>query len=334
MPVWTNIGPTTVYLFDTAYQVTDVLYIEKNNAYKTYVNLDPRIGLKYSIDSTSSLKFSYGMYHQHIQLLSNSISPFSSFEIWLPAGTNIKPQRADHLALGYLKFFRKAGIEFSTEAYLKFMKHQIEYEPHANLLLNPLIEGELRFGKARSYGIEFFLRRAQGRLTGWISYTWSRCLQVFDDLNNGKEYPAFYDRPHDFSVVLSYFLSPRLNFSANWVYYTGSAITTPVGFYDYKGNTVPLYGDKNNDRLPDYHRLDIALDWRLNKMERKYQHNLTFSIYNFYNRKNPVSINFNKIETREGKFVVPANVFGTSEIMITQGYLLGIMPSITYEFRL
>lgn len=334
MPVWTNIGPTTVYLFDSAYHVTDVLEIQKNESYKTFVNLDPRISLTYRIDTASSLKLSYGIYHQHIQLLSNSISPFSSFEIWLPAGTNIRPQRADQAALGYSRFLSRAGIELSAEAFYKLMQHQIEYEPHASLLLNPLIEGELRFGKARSYGIELFIRRTRGRLSGRISYSWSRALQTFDAINGGKEYPAFYDRPHDVSIVLSYQLSQRLLFSTNWVYYTGSAITTPIGFYDYNGNTVPLYGDKNNDRLPDYHRLDVALDWRLNKKERKYQHNLTFSIYNFYNRRNPVSINFNKIETKDGKFVVPANIFGTSDIVTTQRYLLGIMPSITYEFRL
>jgi len=97
---------------------------------------------------------------------------------------------------------------------------------------------------------------------------------------------------------------------------------------------VPLYGDKNNDRLPDYHRLDVALNWQLNKPEKKYQHSLTFAIYNFYNQENPVSINFNKVETRDGKFVVPANLFGTSEIISTQKYLMGILPSITYKFRI
>jgi hypothetical protein len=334
MPIWTNTGPTTVYLFDTNYQVKDVIHVQKGEAYKTFVNLDPRISLKYMLDSTSSLKFSYGIYHQYIQLLSNSISPFSSFEIWLPSGTNIKPQRAGQFALGYFKFFKKAALEFSLEGYYKLMQNQIDYEPHASLLLNPLIEGELRFGTARSYGIEFLLRRSKGRLSGWISYTWSRVFRQIDGVNSNKEYPAFYDRPHDFSIVLSYHLTTRVNLSANWVYYTGSAITTPIGFYEYNSNTIPLYGEKNNDRLPNYHRLDIAINWRLNKIEQKFQHSLTFAIYNLYNRKNPVSINFNKIETKEGKYVVPANVFGAGDIVTTQRYLLGIMPSITYKFRL
>ena len=238
------------------------------------------------------------------------------------------------MAVGLNKFCERSKLEFVTEAYYKWMFNQIDYEPHASLLLNPLIEGELRFGNAKAYGIEFSLRRTEGRLTGWISYTYSRVLKKIDGMNEGKEFPAYYDRPNDFSIYLSWHLSKRVNFSANWTWYTGSAITTPIGFYDFNGNTVPLYGEKNNDRLPDYHRLDLALAWMLNKPGNQFQHSLNFAIYNFYNRHNPVSINFNKVETKEGKFVVPANLYGTSEIMTTQKYLLGIMPSITYKFKI
>ncbi len=334
LPVWTNVGPTTVYSFDTNYKVTDTLIIQGKDSYITYVNFDPRVSIKYQLTRSSSVKISYGIYHQYLQLLSNSISPFSSFEIWLPSGTNIKPQRADQVALGYIKFFNKLNLELNAEAYYKYMSNQIDYESHANLLLNPLIEGELRFGNAWSYGIELLLKRTKGKLSGWISYTYSRIFKKINDINNNKKFPAFYDRPNDFSIYLSYLISDRFNVSANWIYYTGSAITTPISFYEYNGYTVPLYGDKNNDRLPDYHRLDLALSYRLNKRERNFRHSISFAIYNVYNRINPVSINFNKVETKNGNFVVPANLFGTNEIVITEKYLLGFMPSITYKFKI
>jgi hypothetical protein len=334
LPVWSNKGPSTIYQYDTHYRVTDTLTFADGEKYSTFINLDPRISAKYMADSTLSLKCSYGIYHQYIQLISNSISPFSSFEVWLPSGPNIKPQRADLLAIGLNKLFSKIKLDLITEIYYKWMKNQIDYEPHASLLLNPLLEGELRFGTARSYGFELMVRRTQGRLSGWISYTWSRTWQSIKGINQGNEFPAFYDRPHDFAIFISYHLSKRVNVSVNWIYYTGSAITTPVGFYEYNGYTLPLYDDKNNDRLPDYHRLDLALNWQLNKTEKKFQHNLTFAIYNFYNRHNPVSVNFNKIETKEGKYVVPANLYGTDEIMTTQRYLLGIFPSVTYKFKI
>ena len=334
LPVWSNTGPAIVYQFDTSYRVTDTLVFQEGEAIKSYINLDPRFSIKYRFAQNASLKLSYGIYHQYLHLISNSISPFTSFEIWMPSGENIKPQRANQLALGITQFIEKSSLEFTTEFYYKKLHHQIDYEPHANLLLNPLLEGELRFGEGRSYGWEFSFRRTRGRLTGWISYTLSRTLKKIGEVNDGKEFPAYYDRPHDFSIFLSYHLSKRVNVSANWTYYTGSAITTPIGFYEYNGSTVPLYGEKNNDRLPDYHRLDVALAWMLNKPGKSFQHSLNFAIYNLYNRHNPVSINFNKVETKEGKFVVPANLYGTSEIMTTQKYLLGIMPSITYKFKL
>ncbi|MEZ5082727.1 MAG: TonB-dependent receptor [Bacteroidales bacterium] len=180
MPVWNSTGPTTIYQFDTEYNVTDTLEYAENESVKTFVNLDPRISLKYKLGQTASLKFSYGIYHQYIHLISNSISPFTSFEIWLPSGPNIKPQRADQVALGLYKLFEKTNLELISEVYYKMMYNQIDYESHANLLLNPLIEGELRFGTGRSYGFEFMLRKTKGRLTGWVSYTYSRILNEIE----------------------------------------------------------------------------------------------------------------------------------------------------------
>jgi hypothetical protein len=334
MPVWTNTGPTTVYSFDTNYQVRVTIVISGKESYITFVNLDPRISLKYRMSPGASLMLSYGIYHQYIQMLSNSIGPFSSFEVWMPAGANIKPQRADQVAIGFEKLFSKLNLKFSSEAYYKYMQHQIEYESHANLLLNPLIEGELRYGDAWSYGIEFFLKKTKGRLSGWLSYTYSRTFKQIKDVNNGKEFPAFYDRPHDFSVNLSYQLTERFKMSANWIYYTGSAITTPIAFYNYNGSSVPVYGDKHNDRLPDYHRLDFSMEFRLNKRRRHFMHSLGFALFNVYNRHNPVWYNTDKVETKNGKFVVPANLFGAREYTTTQFYLMGAVPSLTYKLRL
>ena len=334
MPLWNNIGPTTLYQFDSSYQVSDTIIFQKGERVKSFVRLDPRISIKYQLSNTTSLKASWGIYHQFLNLITNSISPFSSFEIWMPANSNLRPQEASQVALGMVSVFPEKHWELTQELYYKKMKNQLDYEPHASLLLNPLIEGELRFGNAQSYGYEFLLRRTRGRLTGWISYTWSRSLKTIQDVNNNEQFPTYYDRPHDLSVFISWHVSQKINFSANWIYYTGSAITTPTGFYSYNGYTVPLYAEKNNDRLPDYHRLDVAIAWQLNKPERKYQHSLSLAIYNLYNRHNAISINFNKMRTKNGNYVVPANLYGTPHIFTTQKYLLGIMPSITYKFKI
>ncbi|MFN2394585.1 MAG: carboxypeptidase-like regulatory domain-containing protein [Bacteroidales bacterium] len=334
LPLWLNRGPAVVFAFDENQNVGDTLIFQPNEPIAAYLNADIRLSARYKTGDNSSLRFSLGNYHQNLHLLSNSISPFSSFELWMPSGRNIKPQRALQFTAGLNKLFPEQALEIGMEVYNKIMYNQIEYVNHAKLLLNPLIEGELYFGESNSYGVEFYMKRTKGRLTGWASYTLSRVFNHFEDLNNNQKYPAFYDRPHDVSVFLSWQASPKVNLSLNWVYFTGSAITTPVGYYQYNGSTVPIYGEKNNDRLPDYHRLDFSFSWNLSKPQNSFQHSLNFGLYNLYNRINPVSINFNKIQNDDGNFVVPANYFESHDILSTQKYLGGFMPSVTYKFKI
>ncbi len=333
IPVFENQGPAYVFGFDENRIVTDTLNYRYGENIKSYFNPDLRLSARYRLSENSSLRFSWGTYSQNLHLLSNSISPFSSFEIWMPSGKNIKPQRARQFTSGITAWLPASGLEMSAELYNKRMYNQIEYANHAKLLLNPFLEGELYFGRSHAWGLELSVRRTKGRLTGWAGYTLSRVFNRFDGINDNRKYPAFYDRPHDFSLFLTYQLSRKLILSSNWQYHTGSAITTPTGFYHYDGSIVPIYTEKNNDRLPDYHRLDFALIWNLGNPSQRYQHSLHFGLYNLYNRLNPISINFNKVETLNGNYVVPANYYGTNEIISTKRHLGGIMPSITYKFR-
>lgn len=330
---WNNSGPSTAYTFDEDYQIKDTIVTSDNKNYKSYFNLDPRIHLRYQVNTQSSIKLSYGIYHQYIHLLSNSSGPFTSLDVWVPSGVNIKPQRSDILALGYELWFSKERYELATELYYKKMKHQIAYADHANMLLNPLIEGELRFGKANAYGLEIMLRKRKGRLTGWLSYTYSRVLMQFDDINDGKVFPAYFDKPHSISLYGSYRLSERWHLSANWIFASGSPISSPIGFYTYMDNTVPLYGEVNNDRLSNYHRLDVSINWRLNKKIKRFQHRIAFSIYNVYNQKNAISRHHNKIRTGDNSFAIPSNVYNQDQMVSTESYMLGFMPSFTYKFE-
>ncbi len=333
LPFWVHTGPAVVFLYNDEFEVVDGYIEEERKPLHKYLNIDPGVTLSYSLSQKSSLKFSYNINHQYLHLLSNSISPFSSFEVWMPSSVNIKPGRANQVNLGINIFFPKANIEFSADLYHKKMHNQIEYAEHANLLLNPLIEGQLRFGISTAYGVELMLRRQRGRLNGWISYTWSRVLNRFDDINQGRTFPAFHDRPHDLSIYSMYQINNKLSVSANWIFYSGAAITTPVSFYEYMGSIVPLYSDKNNDRLPNYHRLDVSFTRNLHKPGNRYEHFIILGLYNLYNRQNPISINFNKMKTRNGKLVVPADIYQTPEIFSTQKSLLGFVPSLTYKFK-
>ncbi len=333
MSTWSNYGPATYYDFDDKHQFVEAVQTGQG-AYNTYFNPDPRVSATYYIDSTSLVKLSYGIYHQFIHLISNSTSPFTSFEVWLPSSPNIKPQKANQISLGFVKYIPKAGIELSMEAYYKKMSNQIDYEPHANTFLNPLIEGELRFGKMNSYGSEFLVKKDRGKFNGWIAYTYSRTMRRTPEINKGKEYPAFQDRPHDLSLMMNYNISRRLMVSLYWTSYSGSTFSSPTGFYTFKGNRIPIYGQKNNDRLPAYHRMDFAVKFILNKNpENRYRHSLTFSLFNALAHKNIVDINFNKIENENNSLLVKANVIGQESLIATQTMLVRFLPSLTYKFN-
>jgi outer membrane cobalamin receptor len=333
LPVWQNFGPATVYYFNVNHQVSDTVNVGLNKNYSTFFRPEPRISVQYSFNDGSFFKTSYCRTSQFMQVLSNSTSPFTTLAVWTPAGPNIQPQTADQFALGYFRKFFKSRVNLSAELYYKYYSNNIDYQDHANLLYNPLIEGELRFGKAWSYGIELMLRKAEGNFTGWIGYTYSRAFIKTVGVNGDKTYPAAYDRPNDICINLSYNYKKQWTVTANWIYLTGGAITTPTGFYYSNGYSVPIYGDKNNDRLPDYHRLDISASYAFSKPENRYQHSLTITFYNVYGRFNPFSVNFNKIMNDNGKFVVPSNINGSYQLIPTTISVAGMIPSINYQFK-
>jgi hypothetical protein len=330
---WNDLGPASIYFFDANHTVFDTVLVAKNTIYKNFLNLEPRINLKYAITGNSTIQANYSHNVQYLQVLSNSTSPFTSLEVWVPSGPNIKPQLSDQFSLGIFSTPGQHQFDFSVEAYYKQLYNQIDYKDHANMLFNPLLEGELLFGKSRSYGIETMLRKSNGKFTGWISYAWSRSIKQFADINNGGPFPSAYDRPHNICITLSYATGKHWNFSSHWMYLTGAPFSSPTGFYYVNGYTVPIYAEKNNDRYPDYHRLDLSVSFALSKPEKRFQHSLMLTVYNAYGRNNPFSVNFNKMMDDNGTIVVPVNLEGDVEIIPTSISVAGAIPSLNYTFR-
>ena len=319
--LFNNIGKGTVYSYDDEYRVSDTTEYAAGEIYQNYGGFEPRLGLKYSLNETSSLKGSYNRTRQYIQLASNSTSS-SPLDVWFSSSPNVKPQYADQVALGYFRNFKKDTIEMSTEIYYKKMYNTIDFKDHAQLLVNPYLEGELRFGDAESYGFEFMMKKTRGKWNGWLSYTYSRVFKQIAEINEGNKYPAKYDQPHNISFVTSYEMNKRLSLSLNFVYNTGRAVTMPTGRYIYQGKVIPIYSDRNAERLPDYHRMDLAATLKgKEKPDRRFTGEWVFSVYNVYNRANAYSINFR--ESAEDPNVTQAEMM----------YLFKIVPSITYNFK-
>lgn len=319
--MFNNVGPNTVFQYDPEGLPIDSTVYSKGDFYKTYFGFEPRLGAVFQLSETSSIKASYSRNYQYLQQAQNSTAG-SPFSIWFSSSPNVKPQFSDQIALGYFRNFKEGTYETSAEIYYKDIKNAIDFRDHADLLLNKHIEGELLIGRGYGYGAEFLLRKNRGKLTGWISYTYSRTFREIDGINNGEAYNAPYDRPHDISVVVNYNLSQQISLGLTWVYLTGQPITFPVGRYVYGNTVVPFYSGRNDYRMPNYHRLDLSITWReKHNPDKKWHSEFNVSIYNAYNRKNAWIINFQ------------SDPIDPSITYAEMTYLFGIIPSFTYNFK-
>jgi len=316
-----NVGEATIYNFDENYEVIDSTVYKKGVFFCPYYGLEPRVGATFVLNEVSSVKASYSHTRQYIHLAQNSTAG-TPLDIWFPSSPNVKPQIADQVALGYFRNFKENRIEASVEAYYKYINNAIDFKDHAELLLNQHFEGELRFGTAWAYGLEFMVNYHIKKVSGWVSYTLSKTERKINGINDGNKYPATYDKPNDVSIVFNYDVSKRVSIGAIWVYSTGSAVTFPTGRFEYGHKIIPIFSERNSYRMPDYHRLDLSVTLRSKeKPGRKWSHDWNFSVYNAYNRKNPWVINFKQ---------EPDNPDITYAEMI---YLFGIVPAITFNFK-
>jgi outer membrane receptor protein involved in Fe transport len=316
-----NIGKAKIYQYDQDFEPIGYTEYQTGEIFNTYSNFEPRLGLTYTFNEKQSVKASYSRTTQYLQQASNSAAG-TPLDIWFTASPNVKPQISDQWAIGYFRNFLDNSLETSVEVYYKKMDNVVDFKEFANMLLNDKLDGELRIGKAESYGFEALAKYSKGIVNGWVSYTYSRAFRTINEINNGKAYPAPYDKPHDISVVTNFEISPKLTISANWVFSTGVPATFPSGRYEILGAVIPLYTERNSFRYPDYHRLDLALTYRPRaNSSKKWQGEWNLSIYNAYNRKNAWAINF--VQDEENPTITYAE----------KTYLFSILPAITYNFK-
>ncbi|WP_074409435.1 MULTISPECIES: TonB-dependent receptor [Aquimarina] len=300
----------------------------RSDQIKTFTNLEPRVALAYAFNDNTSIKASYNRMAQYLHLLSNTSSP-TPLDVWTPSGKYIKPQLLNQYALGYFKSINDDKYSLETEVFYKDIKNRIDYIDGADLIANNAIERDILNGEARAYGLEFLLRKNEGKFKGWLAYTLSKSEQRTPGrtpqepgINNSKWYSTPYDKTHDISFNGSYELNKKWKFGANFIFQTGQPTNYPTGQFEFQGLVVPVFdGPRNSERLPTYHRIDISatLTPRKNKT-RKWHGEWVFSIYNVYNRKNAASITFRRNQDSFVNEAVRTSIFG-------------IIPAVTYNFK-
>lgn len=300
-----------------AFSILDT--VDRWKIQKTYYNLEPRVAMGYQLNGSTAIKASYVRNTQNLHLISNSVAS-SPTDRWVASTNIIKPEISDQVALGLYKDLADGKYEFTSETYYKSMQHQIDYKDGADVYTNQPIETQLLYGKGRAYGIELLIKKKTGRLNGWVGYTLSKTERRIDGINDNKWYNARQDRTHDISVVGIYQLNKKWTLSADWVYYTGDAVTFPSGKYKVDGDVYFLYTKRNGYRMPNYHRLDFGATCQLKKT-KKFSSELVLSLYNVYGRQNAYQITF-----REGKD-------DPTKTEAVQTALFRWIPSISYNFK-
>ncbi|WP_245975221.1 TonB-dependent receptor [Deminuibacter soli] len=319
LSVFSALGKGNFYDIDHNGKILDTTYYNSGAIVKTYVYPEPRLALSYQFNSSSSVKASYVRNTQNMHLLSGSSASLPT-DKWIVTNNIIKPEISDQFSVGYYRNLKNNMYELTVEAYYKTMQHQIDYRDGADIYSNDAIETQLLFGRGRAYGIEWLLRKKAGRFTGWVSYTLSKSEKQIDGINNNQWYNARQDRTHDIALVGMYQLNKKWSLSANWVYYTGDAVSFPSGKYKVDDRVIFYYTERNGYRMPAYHRLDLGATLQLKK-HKKYSSELSFSLYNAYGRKNAYVITF-----REAK----DNPQRTEAV---QTSLFSFVPSVSYNFK-
>ncbi|MEP7231939.1 MAG: TonB-dependent receptor [Ginsengibacter sp.] len=313
------LGKGDFYNIDGKGKIIDTIRIAEGKILKTYFNIEPRVAVSLLLTNSSSLKASYVRNSQNLHLISNSTSARPT-DRWVASTNNIKPETSDQVSLGYYKNLSGNKYELTVETYFKDMQNQVDYRDGSDITDANALETQLLYGKGRAYGLEFLFRKKTGRFTGWFSYTLSKSEKKIDGINDNEWYNARQDRTHDIAIVGAYKLKKKWTLSANWVLYTGDAVSFPEGKYNIGTETFFYYTKRNGYRMPTYHRLDIAAT-KVLKEKKRFSSELSFSLYNAYGRENAYAITF-----RDNK----SDPLQTEAV---KTILFRFLPSISYNFK-
>ena len=288
-----------------SWTVNDKLSLEGGIRYPAFIALHPtkfygfpefRVSGKYSFRDDLTLKAGFNSMNQYIHLISNT-SSISPMDTWQLSSDKIKPQKGWQAAAGLYWTPGSGMYDISLEGYYKQMSNYLDYKSGAVLVMNENLPDYLVTTYGKAYGVELLVKKTSGKLNGWFSYTYARSfLKEMEDrgvetINGGSWYNAAHDKPHDFKLVANYKFTHRYSLSVNVDYSTGRPVTIPTGLY-YYGNGIRLaYSERNGYRIPDYFRMDVAMNIEPSHYLRQFSHmSVTFGVYNVTGRKNAYSI--------------------------------------------
>ncbi|MEM9849692.1 MAG: TonB-dependent receptor [Bacteroidota bacterium] len=322
------LGPYTeaIYASASLENPIDDLEYAKGEIVQGYNGLEPRLGIRYKLSDRTSLKASYTRSKQYLQNIYNSTTPLPTSR-WKMSDRYLLPQAGNTYSLGLYQNL-KNQTTLSLEGYYRSIANVIDYKAGAEFFLQEFIEHDVVQGEGINYGIEFNYNRSKGKWNGWFNYTWSRSLRRFNaidlksQINGNRIFPSDFDRPHVFNGTINFEANDFNTFSFNFTYQTGRPYTTANAIFAVDDVFLPIFLERNNSRLPDYHRLDFS--WRIHNPStdktKRWKSDWVFTLYNLYGRQNAYNIYYG---SRSGTDL--GAIFGSSPL---GSYQLSIFSSV------
>jgi hypothetical protein len=313
----------------------EIKSFDKNEQVIQFFNPEPRLGLNLKLNKTSSIKMSYARIYQYIQNIYNTSTPLPTSR-WKISDRYILPQKNDTYGIGFYKNFLDLGLETSSEGYFRKTNNNLTFKPGADFFLSKFLEREVTQARGKAYGIEFSLRKPNGKFNGFMNYTWSRSLLKTDEesltarINNNNWYPSDFDRPHTLNATVNFEGDTYNTFSFNFTGQTGRPYTIANGVLNQENVTIPIFLSRNNSRLPVFHRLDFS--WKIaysKDPNRRFKGDWIFTVYNVYGRKNPFNIYYSQRDGGKDGSVFLDSPLGAYELSVIKGALV----SLSYNFK-
>ncbi|MFY0654394.1 MAG: TonB-dependent receptor [Cyclobacteriaceae bacterium] len=254
----------------------------------------PRFNAKLNVGNNLKFKAAVGQYNQFLNQVNTKNVLQGSRDFWILAdGDNIPVQHATHYLAGF-DYQVNDGIEFSADIYSKKFDGLLEYAfSNGGLVTEFQNFNQLFFqGAGKAKGIELLLKKNRRNYQAWIGYTLGEVKYSFSEINDGKSYFADHDRRHELNAYGSLKIK-NFEFFATWLYGSGSpySLATSASFASQDSErfeshvSVISIDEKNNLRLPAYHRLDVGGSYFVD-LKNDMRGKVSLSIFNVYDRRN------------------------------------------------